>query len=201
MNEQSLSVREAIIGRRSIKKFNGQPVDREDLMNIIDNAVWAPNHKNREPWRLVVGCGKEIFDLHRLLRDTAIPKWKELSEETLEKQMQKFTLAGAFVFVIVPEDVRQKQRLEDYAAASILIQNIQLLAWDYGIGSCWKTPDFLDDPAFRKALGVTPGERIIAMLQLGYFDELPKAVERKKAQEIVTFFGEGKNVDEENAIN
>ncbi|MEK9196956.1 nitroreductase family protein [Ureibacillus sp. FSL E2-3493] len=191
MNQQSLSVREAIIGRRSIKRFNGQPVDREDLMNIIDDAVWAPNHKNREPWRLVVACGEEIFELHKLLRDTTIPKWKELSEESLEKQMQKFTLAGAFVFVIVSEDVRQKQRLEDFAAASTFIQNIQLLAWDYGIGSCWKTPDFLDAPDFRTALGVQPGERIISMLQLGYFDELPKAAERKKSDQIVTIFGQG----------
>ncbi|TSI05964.1 nitroreductase [Lysinibacillus sp. BW-2-10] len=197
MSEQSLSVREAIIGRRSIKKFNGQPVDREDLMQIIDDAVWAPNHQNREPWRLVVACGKELFDLHELLRNMAIPKWKELTEETLEKQMQKFTTPGAYVFVIVPEDVRQKQRLEDYAAASIFIQNIQLLAWDYGIGACWKTPDFLDAPAFREALGVKQGERIISMLQLGYFDDLPKAVERKKAKEIVTIFGQLENNEEE----
>ena len=189
MDQQSLSVREAIIGRRSIKKFNGQPVDREVLQQIIDDAVWAPNHKNREPWRLVVACGKEIFELHQLLRDIAIPKWKELSEDVLEKQMQKFTLPGAYAFVIVPEDVRQKQRLEDYAAASMFIQNIQLLAWDYGIGSCWKTPDFLDAPEFREALGVKSGERIISMLQMGYFDDIPKSAERKKSDEIVTFFG------------
>ena len=189
MDQQSLSVREAIIGRRSIKKFNGQPVDREVLLEIIDDAVWAPNHKNREPWRLVVACGNEIFELHKLLRDTAIPKWKELSEDALEKQMQKFTLPGAYAFVIVSEDVRQKQRLEDYAAASMFIQNIQLLAWDYGIGSCWKTPDFLDAPEFREALGVSSGERIISMLQMGYFDDIPKAMERKKSDDIVTFFG------------
>ena len=49
MNEQSLTVKEAIKQRRSIKKFNGQPVDREDLLTIIDDATWAPNHGNREP--------------------------------------------------------------------------------------------------------------------------------------------------------
>ncbi len=188
MSEQSLSIKEAIVGRRSIKKFNGQPVEREDLMQIIDDAVWAPNHKNREPWRMVVACGEELKELQQLLRDTAIPKWQELSAETLEKQMQKFTTPGAYVFVIVPEDVRQKIRLEDYAAASTMIQNIQLLAWDLGIGSCWKTPEFLDAPAFREAIGAKPGERIISMLQLGYFDELPKAKERKKSDELVTIF-------------
>lgn len=37
--------------------------------------------------------------------------------------------------MIVPEDPRQKERLEDYAAASSFLQNMQLLAWDKGIGS------------------------------------------------------------------
>ena len=190
MHEQSLSVREAIIGRRSIKLFNGQPVDREDLLNIIDDAVWAPNHGNREPWRLVMACGSELEKLHELLRDLTLPKWKEMSSEEIAKQMQKFTLPGGYVFVIVPEDVRQKERLEDYGAAASFIQNMQLLAWDKGIGACWKTPPFLDAPKFREALKVAQGERVVAMLQFGYFDELPKGKERKTSAEIVTIFGE-----------
>lgn len=190
MNEQSLSVREAVIGRRSIKLFNGQPIDREDLLNIIDDAVWAPNHGNREPWRLVVACGPELEKLHELLRDLAVPRWKELSSEELTNQMKKFTLPGAYAFVIVPEDARQKERLEDYGAAASLLQNMQLLAWDKGIGSCWKTPAFLDAPKFREALKVGQGERVISMLQLGYFDELPKGKARKTSEEIVTIFGE-----------
>ncbi|GLC88041.1 nitroreductase family protein [Lysinibacillus piscis] len=190
MSEQIMSIRDAIRERRSIKQFNGQPVARQEFMAIIDDAVWAPNHGNREPWRLVVACEEQLPALHELLRDLAIPKWQELSSEALAKQMEKFTLAGAYAFVIVPEDVRQKERLEDYAAASIFIQNIQLLAWEKGIGSCWKTPAFLDNPKFREALKVQAGERVIAMLQLGHFDETPKGKERKTAAQIVTGFGE-----------
>lgn len=190
MSEQGLTVKDAIIQRRSIKKFNGQPVNREDILEIIDNAVWAPNHGNREPWRLVVACEEERSALHALLCDVTIPKWQDLSSGDLAKQMVPFTLPGGFVFVIVPEDVRQKERLEDYAAASSMLQNMQLLAWDKGIGSCWKTPAFLDNPKFREALKVRAGERVIAMLQVGYFDELPKAKERKTSTDLVTIFGE-----------
>jgi len=190
MSEQILSVREAIINRRSIKKFNGKTVNREELMSIIDDAKWAPNHGNREPWRLVIACDEDLVAVQHLLRDLAIPKWQDLSNEDLVKQMTKFTLPGGFAFVIVPEDARQKERLEDYAAASIFIQNIQLLAWEKGIGSCWKTPGFLDNPKFREALKVQPGERVIAMLQVGYFDEVPKGKERKKSAQFVTNFGE-----------
>lgn len=185
---QSLTVRDAIIQRRSIKLFNGQPVDREELLSIMEDAVWAPNHQLRQPWRFIVACGKELDDLYSVLKEFAVPKWKELSEEDLEKQMKKLTTPGGYVFVVVPEDARQKERLEDFAAASMLVQNIQLLAWDRGIGSCWKTPGYLDNPLFRKALGIQPGERIISMLQVGYFDEMPKPKDRKGIEDLVTIF-------------
>lgn len=195
MNEQALSVRDAIVSRRSIKNFNGQPVDQESLTDILEDASWAPNHGNRNPWRFVVAANKEYIKFQDILREFGVPKWKELAEEDLEKQMKKFKSPGAVALVIVPEDPRQKERLEDYAAASMYIQNIQLLAWDKGIGTCWKTPGFLDNPKFREELGVKPGERIISMLQFGYFDEIPKARERKPLEEIVSFYGQEDEAD------
>ncbi|ARD48715.1 nitroreductase [Sporosarcina sp. P37] len=189
MNEQALSVREAIVTRRSIKNFNGQPIEPEIIPEIIEDAVWAPNHGNRNPWRMIVATGGQYEQLLDVLKEFGVANWKQLSDEDLEKQMKKFSTASAAVFVIVPEDVRQKERLEDYAAASTLIQNIQLLAWDKGIGTCWKTPPFIDHPKFRERLGVQAGERIISMLQFGYFDSLPKAAPRKPVEEIITYFG------------
>ncbi|MFJ7934218.1 nitroreductase [Sporosarcina sp. NPDC096371] len=190
MNEQALSVRDAIISRRSIKNFNGQPVDPENIAEILEDATWAPNHGNRNPWRFVVAADKAYVKFLDVLREYGVAKWQDLSEEELGKQMKKFTGPGAVAFVIVPEDARQKERLEDYAAASMFIQNVQLLAWDKGIGTCWKTPGFLDNPKFRAELGVQQGERIISMLQFGYFDEIPKARPRKSLDEIVTYYGQ-----------
>ncbi|PIC64755.1 nitroreductase [Sporosarcina sp. P13] len=189
MNEQALSVREAIVTRRSIKNFNGQPIEPEIIPEIIEDAVWAPNHGNRNPWRLIVAADAQYKQLLDVLKEFGVANWKQLSDEDLDKQMKKFSSASAAVFIIVPEDARQKERLEDYAAASMLIQNIQLLAWDRGIGTCWKTPPFLDNPKFRERLDVQQGERIISMLQFGYFDTLPKAAPRKTNEEIITYFG------------
>lgn len=188
MDEQALSVRDAIISRRSIKSFNGQPVEQSEIDDILEDAIWAPNHGNRNPWRFVLAAEDNYEQFLDVLREFGIPKWKELSDETLDKQMSKFTSASAAMFVIVPEDARQKQRLEDFAAASTMIQNIQLLAWDKGIGTCWKTPGFIDDPKFRVAIGVQPGERIISMLQFGHFDELPKTKPRTPVEDIVTYW-------------
>lgn len=185
----TISVREAILQRRSIKKFNGQPVAKEDVVAILDDAKWAPNHGTREPWRVVMGTGEVLPKIHELLRDLAIPKWQELDEATLHTQMQKFLLPGAYAFVLAKEDMRQKERLEDYGAVASYLQNAQLLAWEKGIGTCWKTPGFLDNPKFRDALNAASNERVVAMLQLGYFDEAPKAKERKEADGFISEFG------------
>ncbi|WP_339252094.1 nitroreductase [Sporosarcina sp. FSL W8-0480] len=200
MNEQALSVRDAIVNRRSIKNFNGQPVDLENINEILDDARWAPNHGLRNPWRFIVAANKEYVKFQDVLKEYGVPKWKELSEEELERKMKNFRAPGAVVFVIVKEDVRQKERLEDYAAASMLIQNAMLLAWDKGIGSCWKTPVFLDNPKFRDELGVKQGERIISMLQFGYYDDYPKNRTRTPLEDIVTYYGreaEAKEANEE----
>lgn len=188
MLTSSISVRDAILQRRSIKKFNGKQVAKEDVLAVLADAVWAPNHGNRQPWRFVAAAEEQLPALIEMLKEFAVPNAKTLSEEEVERKIASLKSVGAFLFVIVKEDVRQKERLEDYGAASALIQNAQLLAWDRGIGTCWKTPAFIDHPKFRERLGVQPGERVISILQFGYFDELPNAKERKPLDDILTFF-------------
>lgn len=186
----TLTVREAIKNRRSIKKMNGQTVEEQAILSVLEDAVWAPNHGMRNPWRFVVAGGERYQKVVTLLRNITLPNWAQLTEQEVATHMQKFTLAGGVVFVITPEDVRQKHRLEDFAAASAMVQNAQLLALDKGIGTCWKTPVFLDNPKFREAIGATSGERVMCMLQFGHWDELPVARERKPIAEITTLFGE-----------
>jgi len=183
-----MNVREAIETRRSIKKFNGQAVSKEQMKEIVEAGTWAPNHGTREPWRLVGAVGESMDRMLEAIKEVAVPKWRDMSEDELNSALTKFMQPGAVLFIVVPEDARQKERMEDFGAASAMIQNMQLAAWEMGIGSCWKTPPFIDNPKFRSTLGVKPGERIISMLQFGYFDEAPKAKSRKPAEDILEFF-------------
>lgn len=183
-----MNVREAIETRRSIKKFNGQPVTKNQLKQIVESGTWAPNHGTREPWRLVGAVGEAMDRMIDAIKEVAVPKWRDMSEEELQTALAKFMQPGAVLFVIVPEDARQKERLEDFSAVSAMIQNMQLAAWEMEIGSCWKTPPFIDHPKFRQTLGVKPGERIISMLQFGHFDDMPKAKPRKPVEDILEYF-------------
>lgn len=48
-----MSVAKTIRDRRSIRTFNRTPVSRELVFQLLNDAVWAPNHGLREPWRFV----------------------------------------------------------------------------------------------------------------------------------------------------
>ena len=42
LNSQSLSVREAILERRSVGVFNKQPVDAQDILDILKAILVSP---------------------------------------------------------------------------------------------------------------------------------------------------------------
>ena len=44
----------AIMGRRSIRKYTGKPIDENVLTQILDAARWAPNGGNYNAWRFIV---------------------------------------------------------------------------------------------------------------------------------------------------
>lgn len=73
-------------------------------------------------------------------------------------------------------------RNDDFAAVSALIQNLQLLAWDQGIGMVWKSGRILYDKGFQQDMGLKENERFAAILHIGYPEEVPEENHARKLQ-------------------
>ncbi|MED1782048.1 nitroreductase [Brevibacillus fortis] len=169
-------IAQAIRDRRTIKKFKPDPVPLELIRELLDVAVWAPNHGLREPWRFVLYReeGKQIV-VDAILQNAM----KKRDPELLLR-------VPAYLFVIVNEDSRQREREEDYAAACTLIQNFQLAAWERGLGVVWKTEPFTYQAGFLQAVGVRAEEKLVGMLQLGFPEVIPEARARTAANDKLT---------------
>ena len=63
-----METKDAIYGRRSVRKYTNEPVSDEDLMEVINAGLMAPSGINLQPWYFVVIKSKE--------------KLKEMSEIT-----------------------------------------------------------------------------------------------------------------------
>ena len=49
---------QAIKGRRTIRRFKPEPVPRELLERLIQEAMWAPSAMNTQPWKFIVLTGQ-----------------------------------------------------------------------------------------------------------------------------------------------
>ncbi|MEK4029604.1 MULTISPECIES: nitroreductase [Bacillaceae] len=179
------AVEENIINRRTIKSFKKEPISPEVIIELLNVAKWAPNHKLTEPWRfqLYVDEGKEKF-IQAYIHSQ--PKVDGDVSEKVKRKAQYFRDIPVHLVVIMPEDPRQRRWDEDYGAVSSLIQNFQLAAWERGIGMIWRTNDWIYDPAFREEIGVAPGEKIVATLMIGYPQHVPTARPRTDIRECLT---------------
>lgn len=169
------SIANIIKERRSIRTFTDKAVEKELLIELLNDATWAPNHQHREPWKckLFIGEGrKTLVDavLHSFTEEEQAKRGKILSD--------RFLSTPAQIVVYMDEDPRQVQRDEDYAAVCAFMQNFQLLAWERGLGCVWKSGGLNYNPLFIEGIGLTKGQRIVGILHIGYFDKKPEGKER-----------------------
>ena len=61
MSSDDQKIINLVKSRRNTKNFKDQEVPRRLIEILLDSAVWAPNHRNTEPWKFfVVGKDSEV---------------------------------------------------------------------------------------------------------------------------------------------
>ncbi len=63
MSKDASIVDAAIVGRRSIRKFLDQPVEREVIEQILEVSARAPSGTNMQPWQVHVVAGETMKNL------------------------------------------------------------------------------------------------------------------------------------------
>ena len=56
-----MEVQEALLNRRSIRKYKDQKISKENLDKILKAAMYAPSAMNLQAWRFIVIDDKEIL--------------------------------------------------------------------------------------------------------------------------------------------
>lgn len=51
-----------LLGRRSVRSYNGKPVEKEKVELLLRAAMAAPSALNRQPWHFIVVDKRELLD-------------------------------------------------------------------------------------------------------------------------------------------
>jgi len=99
-----MELREALRTTAAIREFDGAPVDRTTIYDLLDTARFAPSGGNRQCWRVVV---VEDTAKRRALRDAYLPGWYEYLA---------LSRAGLVPFAVVTDRDKERAALTDASA-------------------------------------------------------------------------------------
>lgn len=165
---------EIIRKRRSVfpNMYNDREITDETILQILENANWAPNHKKTEPWRFKIFKGDSRNDLSEYLgayyKSNIDPeKFSDIKyKKTLKKPLQSACVIALCMYndpsVSIPE-------WEELAAVSCAVQNMWLSCTALGIGSYWSSPRSILEANEFLALG--EHEKCIGLFYMGYYDQ------------------------------
>jgi len=159
---------EAILTRRSIRKYTKQPVSDEVLKELLEAAMYAPSAGNRQPWCFVVINDRKILN--------EIPEYHPYAQ----------MLKGAPVAILVCCDINLENKgfgVEDCSAAT---QNILLAAHAKGLGAVWLGvyPAEPTVTATKKLLNLPEHITPISLISIGYPAEQKPQPNRYRADRV-----------------
>lgn len=175
MDDISSALIRILKSRRSVKpaKMNGKKIPDDIMLKILEAGDWAPTHKITEPWRFIVFSDEKVKAF--CLEHAELYKNNTPAEKFNMDKYEKLIGNGVNPSHIVIVYMKRSQsvdipEIEEIAAVSASIQNILLAATAYGAASFWSTGGLTHKPELKTQLGLSPNDKIMGILYLGYTD-------------------------------
>jgi nitroreductase len=154
-------------GRRSIRKYTSQPVDRPTLDLLLEAALRAPSSRNNKPWKFVVVDDPELL----------------ATLSTAKTHGSAFLRHAPLGIVVCADSTKSDVWIEDCAIAAILIQ---MEAQSLGLGSCWiqirtrpHSESVTAESFIQEHLGLPEQIKVASIISIGYADEIKTPVPAK----------------------
>lgn len=207
-----------IYNRKSIRKFKDDKLPKEDIIEMIRAATYAPSPKNQQNWHFAIIDDKDkIMDMAVVVEDghRDIANMFKCQKEKINymKFMKYYTLfKNAPVVVVVYgkeyDMIEYKILKENGASEEILneilsprsdaqsigaaVENFLLAATAMGYGACYMTGPTHSKKKLEDAIGFSKeGYDLMAMIAVGVPEgDIHPQPPRKPIEEVVTFLND-----------
>ncbi len=143
--------------------------NEEQLNQILQCAITAPDHGKLRPWRFIVIRDEARHALADVFVKAAKIREPDISEQKLERLKEK-PLRSPLIVVIVTtltKDHPKAPEIEQTLSAGAATQLMQLGATALGFGSVWLSGANAYDETVKQALGIETKDQIAGFLYLG----------------------------------
>jgi nitroreductase len=186
---------EAVVKRRSVRKFKPDAVPIEIVNKILEAAIWAPSASNVQPWHFVVVTDVDVkAKIADVCTKFSRKAWANFPSDRAKYLAQrggtwdKSYMKDVPVLIVACYDVSGKISAE-LALASVwaAVENMWLVATAENLGFCPYTFYSMEEEnELKELLNVPSHYRVAAILQIGYTAVNPPPPSRKHLEEIAS---------------
>jgi nitroreductase len=189
---ESSQLLELIRFRRSINQafLRPDPVAHHIIEEMLAAAMYAPSHGRTDPWHFSVFTG----EARRALGETFATSYKlgtpedKFKTENETAQHERVWLAPVWISIGLQPSGKFPE-WEEIAAVSCAVQNMNLVAASYDLGSYWTSGLVTLHENTVKFVGLSAPAKTLGFLYIGYpKDEYPTST-LKDWREKVTWHG------------
>ncbi len=206
-----MDVSEAILNRRSIRRWKPAPVEKEKIEKVLEAGRRAPSWGNTQPWRFIVvqdkakieelastaGGQPQVSSAPVVIVCCGVPD--AFSRKMHRESLKQLIEAGVMDWsdevlddVVLGSDLFAPYRLGDQvmtvkAGEQVMIAAayMTLEAVNQGLGTCWVGAMSPKDA--HQIMNLPGGLFVQALILLGYPDEDPEPRPRKDLDRIVSW--------------
>ncbi len=167
----------------------GKHIPNEIVEQILENATWAPNHGQTEPWHFMIFTADGLKTLahfqSELYKETAGEKFKEATYQKLQRNP---LLASHVIALCMKRDLNKKHpEIEEIAAVACAVQNVYLSVTAYGLGGYWTTGGVTYNENAKAFFGLGSEDKLLGFFYLGYVAVPSPQGKRKPIEEKVVW--------------
>lgn len=168
------TITDIIKGRRAVfpTQYIDQEITDETILQILENANWAPSHRKTEPWRFKIFKSKEAlqalgeFNAEFYKENTSEEKFSQVK---YNKNIKKTRQSSAVIAICMKRDAEARiPEWEEEAAVACAVQNMWLTCHSLGIGAYWSSPKAIYHN--QELLKLQEGEKCLGYFYMGYYD-------------------------------
>lgn len=170
---------EAILNRKTIRKFQNKDVPDNYLYEIIQSAMLAPSARNRQPWRFYILDNNQKNDITNMMYDWA-SKNKDI-HTSIKGSANQMKTANKAIIIYTPnyhsKNKKTYYKKPDYLSLGAAIENMNLKCFDLGLGCTWLCDTLYIENEINNYLKIDDLEQISTLI-IGYPEEIPERRQR-----------------------
>jgi len=175
---------ELVRARRSVfpDQFDtSRKIPDEIIRQVVENATWAPNHGQTEPWEFTIITGEGLKKLASFQSELYKKEAGADFNEGKYIKLQNQPLKASHIISIGMKRTTTKRipEIEDIEAVACAVQNIYLSITAYGLGGYWTTGGITYVEEAKKFFGLGDEDKLLGFFYAGYI-AIPSASAKRK---------------------